>query len=96
MSIHGESIGRAICADELAAANERIMELEKEEAVMRRNALSWHEAYAAERAISDKLEKILSDIIVWVDDSWVKGSAIKDSAYTVLTEVAAIRAKEQK
>lgn len=95
----------------LVAANERIRVLTDGEALMRRNAHDWKESYTSEREVSDMLEKAMHRMMRMHDlmmaqvnhgASFYQAECLAEMngapiyADTVLSEVAAIRAKQQK
>lgn len=51
--------------DALAAANERIRELENALAIQVDDSRKWYERHAAEREVSDKLEKALRSAVAF-------------------------------
>jgi len=85
---------------ELAAANERIKMLTEAEAVMRRNAHEWKDAFTAERTalererlVSDKLETALNAIGEYYAgiNTNVAAQHFRTIANTALAEVERLR-----
>lgn len=83
----------------LTAANERIKLVESEAIANEHIARNLENKLAAEREVSDKLEKALTGILGWIDD-WCETSdgdfqTLELAADAALAEVAALRKKDR-